>query len=266
MNKKILILLYLVLAAFAKIEAYDFKAAEDAYKNNNFEEAVALYTKGMEEEGVSAGLLYDLGNCYYKLGNEGDAMLCYERAKKLDPGNDMINQNLHFLTSKITDANKGSLEGKSGNVEPDQEGFMDSVYRLIAIDSKSDNWGAFAVMAFVLFLGGLALYMFTPNVLARKTGFFSALVFLGFTVIFIIFAFIAASQYSRKDQVILMEFTTQLMEKPDAGSQKVSSPLHKGTKLQVLDTKTGSDGSEWLKVKLNSDNIGWIKKDNAEVI
>lgn len=261
-------LLIVVLTFFVTLSGYsaNFELADSAYMKNNFEEAAILYSQIIEQEGVSAGILYNLGNTYYRLGKDGEAMLCYERAKKLDPGNRQIAENLNFLRNRVIDENKGSLGGKSVNMEPDQETFMEGIYRMIAIDSSSNGWAVFAAMAFILFLLAVAMYMFTPNVLARKTGFFSGITFLFFTVVFLIFAFLGAHQYEREDEAIVMTFTTQLLHEPKNTSQTATTPLHKGTKLKILETKKGEDGTEWIKVKLNSENIGWLKKEGIEII
>lgn len=261
------IVMSVVVALFPiGVAAADSSAADSAYNAGRYKEAAELYSQIIEKEGVSAVLLYDLGNSYYRLGKDGEAMVCYERAYKLDPGNELINQNIDFLRSKVADANKASLQGKAISVEPDGETFLESIYRLIAIQTRSNSWAVFAVMAFILFLGGLAMYIMTPNVLARKTGFFSALVFFIFMVTFLVFAFVGAREYHRADQGILTEFTTELLDEPSETSEVVSTPLHKGTKLKVIGTKTGADGAEWLKVRLNSDNVGWVKKERVEII
>lgn len=246
--------------------AIDLALADSAYMRNDFEKAAALYETAVAEEGFSAGLLYNLGNTYYRLGKDGEAMVCYERAKKLDPSNPEINHNLKFLASRITEANKGSLQGKAGNMEPDRETFLEGIYRMIAIEHQSNGWAVFAVMAFILFIGSAAMYVFTPNVLARKTGFFSGLTFLSFTVIFLVFAFMGASHFNRHEEAILMDFTTELLLQPDDSSKASTVPLHKGTKLKILETKAGADGTEWIRVKLNSDNSGWLKKQSVEII
>lgn len=265
MKAKLFILIILTSLTLP-IKAASTALADSAYNNKNYEKAEELYSKVLNEEGPSAGLLYNLGNTYYKLGKDGEAMLCFERAKKLSPGDKMINQNLNFLRNKVLDANKGELRGKAGNLDPDPENFMVGIYNLIAVETQSNYWAVFAVMSFILFLGGLALYMFTPNVLARKTGFFSALTFFIFTAIFLIFAYLGAREFKRQDQVILTEFTTQLLKEPNATGAPATTPLHKGTKLKVLETQKGGNGEEWMKVKLNSENVGWIKKTSAEVI
>lgn len=266
MNKIIIFFFILMSSSFTGLKAVNLAEADSAYYNHNYEKAAAIYSETIEEEGISAGLLYNLGNCYYRLGRDGEAILSYERAKKLDPGNKMIIQNLDFLTSRVIDFNKGSLQGKAGNVEPDQETFIQSIYRKVAVDTKSNNWAILAVMAFILFMGSMGLYVFTPNVLARKTGFFSGLTFIGFTLIFLVFAYIGAHQYQKQEDIILMDFTTQLLQEADENSQPSTSPLHKGTKLKILESKKGQDGTVWLKVKLNSENIGWIKKEGIEII
>ena len=255
-----------ILLFSLEANAVDLSVADSAYRKNNFKEAATLYSQAIQQDGISAGLLYNLGNTYYKLGKDGEAMLCYERARKLDPGNKEINENLNFLRSKVQDANKGSLQGKAGNLNPDQETFIESIYRILTIETRSNSWAVFAVMAFILFLGGMAMYMFTPNVLARKTGFFSGITFLGFTVIFLIISYLGARQYNLRDEAILMNFTTELLEEADVNSAPSTVPLHKGTKLKILETKSGGDGTEWLKVKLNSENVGWVKKEGIEII
>ena len=262
-------LLALVMSMFiAGINAFgaEIAQADSAYTKGNYEEAAEIYSNIIKNEGISAGLLFNLGNTYYKLGKEGEAMICYERAKRIDPDNEQINQNLQFLKAKVLDVNKAELKGKEGNLDPDQDTFIQSVYNMIAVESKSNNWAVFAVIAFILFLGGLALYMFTPNVLARKTGFFSGLVFLGFTVVFLIFSYMAANNFTREDEAIILDFSTQLLEKPQSDAKPSTTPLHKGTKLKILEEKPAGNGNVWLKVKLNSSNSGWIKKDQLEII
>lgn len=264
-NKIIIYFITLILFSLNALGG-EIESADSAYNSKNYEEAVKLYNRIIEREGVSAGILYNLGNAYYKLGNDAEAVVCYERAIKIESGNEMIKQNLNFLRTKINDANRGSLEGKAGNIEPQSETILDTIYRKIAIERQSNGWAVFAVMAFILFLGGISMYIFTPNVLARKTGFFSAITFLIFTVIFIIFGFLAASQANKQDEAVLLNFTTTLLESPNISAQSVSSPLHKGTKLKIIETETSADGNQWIKVMLNNDNVGWVKSEDIKII
>ena len=73
-----------------------FLSANDLYKNNKFEEAVALYQK-IESNGlVSTELFYNLGNSFYKLNKVGPSIYYYEKALKLDPLNVDVKNNLVF--------------------------------------------------------------------------------------------------------------------------------------------------------------------------
>lgn len=260
------IVLIIAIFSFFSVKASVVAVADSAYRHGEYQEAAALYQQTLVEEGVSPGVLYNLGNAYFNLGKDGEAMVCYERARKLDPSNEMINGNLQFLRDRVSEANKGELKGKAVNLEPDSETFLDSLYRMIAIDSRSNGWAVFAVMAFILFLGGLAMYIFTPNVLARKTGFFSALTFFIFTTVFIVFAYLAAGHFKSQQEAVLVGFTAALLEQPEAGAKEGTAPLHKGTKFKILETRKGKDGTEWIKVRLNSENEGWLNKQEIEII
>lgn len=241
--------------------------ADSVYQKGNYDEAVDLFKKVVAENGPTASLLYNLGNAYYKSGNEGEARLCLERAKRLDPSNDRINGNIEYLASRIQDANKAELKGKKGNVAPDAPDFFGKMKRSIAVDTASNSWAEMAAMAFILLILALALYLFSSVVKLKKIGFFSSFIFLAFCVIFIIFSEMAASQFERKDEAVLMTFKSTLLAEPENDSKTVGFPLHRGTKLQILDSELNPEGEiEWYKVKFNSSNIGWVPASSIQII
>ena len=257
------------MLAFSSLNGYasQISDAEAAYNSENYSQAIDIYKKVLDTEGVSGSLYFNLGNAYYKNGDLGNAVLCFERAKKLDPGNKSIRNNLSFTSSKVVDANKAEIKEKKSAVEYDSPSFLQSLNAMISESYSSDNWAVLSVIAFILCLAFLAMYFFTPNVLARKTGFFSSLVFFGLTVVFIIFAFLAASYARSEDKAVITVAKTQLLEKPENDSKTVSTPLHSGTKVEILESEESKGGSvEWMKVKLNSQNVGWVNSKNLEII
>lgn len=265
LNKYFLTLL-MAFTAILPSWASPLEDAARAYGNGDYEKAAELYLQVMENDGVSASLLFNLGNSYGQMGSDDKAILCYERARKLDPRNEEINTNLEYFTRKVADANKLAAKGKSVNLDTDTENFLSKIYRVIAIDNRSNSWAVFAVISFLLFLAFLALYMCTPNVLARKTGFFSGLTFLGFTVVFLIFSLMAAHEYKSRDEAVLIGVTAELLDSADENAHSVSTPFNKGTKFRIIETKTDRNGKEWAKVRYNGANSGWIKKEHLEVI
>lgn len=272
--KRYIILFILAMVLFAPAAlAAESKAnavaaeAEKEYNAGNYAKAVELYNSLLQKEGTSAGLLYDLGNAYIKLHDFGQAMVCYQRARRLDPQNDKINNNISYLETQVDVRNRSELKGKPGNVSRDDVSIFRSLYNKVAADVRSDRWAAFAAMAFILFILFLADYIFTKNVLARKFGFFGGIFMLGFTIIFLIFAFCAASESERDDQAVIIASKIELLSEPNEKSKVASTTLNAGTLVEILKTEGGNEREpEWYDVRLNSEYSGWVKKSDLERI
>ena len=92
-----------VCGLFSKAEATLIQQADSAYTADNFKEAADTYLHVIATEGNSATLQYNLGNCYYRLGEMGKAILAYERALRFDPTFHDARTNLEFINSRIAD-------------------------------------------------------------------------------------------------------------------------------------------------------------------
>lgn len=277
MSVKRLITIVMLLAAFVSSSAQtDMGAdptatgiaeADKLYNAGEYAKAIPIYEEVMEINGVSAPLLYNLGNACFKAGDFGKATLAYERALRLDPGNSTIKNNLSYLRTRIEDQNKAETRGRKLTVTPDAPSFFAGVYSNITKETSSNYWALFAAFAFVLVVGSVALYMFTTNVNARKVGFFGALFFLGFCIIFLIFSFAAAKEYYSKDEGIITAYKVELRTEPATDAKVSTTPLHSGTRLSVLDTREDDKGkTAWYKVRLNSELLGWIEAKDFEII
>ena len=62
------------------------KEAEVAYTKEDYATAIQLYEGLLKNNGESAAIYYNLGNAYYKNGQIAPAILNYERALLLQPG------------------------------------------------------------------------------------------------------------------------------------------------------------------------------------
>ena len=62
-----------------------YRQAEHAWSAGNYRIAIDLYTQAEPETLPSADLLYNLGNCYYQLGEPGLAALHYQRSLLQNP-------------------------------------------------------------------------------------------------------------------------------------------------------------------------------------
>lgn len=242
--------------------------ADSAYMAKEYSKAINLYETIAETEGTSAALLFNLGNAYYQEGDYGNAMLCWLRAKRLDPGNKEINSNLRYLRSRVEDSNKAEQKGGRLKVTRDESSFFQNVYSTIAEETASNTWAVWGAVFFILFVAGVALYIFTRDVMARKIGFFGGFLCLLASVIFVVFAAMGASAFSSKETGVITAFKVTLLTEPGkANDNEKGSMLTKGTEVQILSEETDAEGNvTWYKVRMNSDFIGWVSANDLQPV
>ena len=74
-----------------------FEQASLSYEQIDFEQALN-YFKEIQDIGLySSDLYYNIGNCYYKLQQNAEAVLYYEKALKLNPSDEDAFFNLKLL-------------------------------------------------------------------------------------------------------------------------------------------------------------------------
>ena len=242
--------------------------ADSSYNAGEYGRAAEIYNEVAQEYGVSAALLFNLGNAYLQDGDYGNAMLCYQKAKKLDPSNKKINSNLKYLTGKIEDANKAEQKGKRKKVTEDTPNFFQGIHKSVAQDTSSNTWAGWAAATFLLFAGCVALYLFNSNVFMRKIGFFGGIILLGVSMICLVCGYMGAAEAENHEYGVVMTFKAQLQTEPNK-SQKNNSEgiLTRGTKIRVISEETDAEGNvTWYKVRLNSDYIGWLEAKEVEII
>jgi len=97
-----LVLLALQVAIESPREA--FERAESFYQEQQFAQAAEVY-ESVRAAGIEDGVLYyNLGNAYFKAGSIGRAILSYERARLLLPGDDDVRTNLSFANELVAEA------------------------------------------------------------------------------------------------------------------------------------------------------------------
>ena len=76
--------------------------ADSAYALGHFQQAIADYDSLIKVQ-PTAELYYNLGNAHFRTDNITQAILAYERALQLKPGDNDIRFNLEFARSKTID-------------------------------------------------------------------------------------------------------------------------------------------------------------------
>lgn len=270
MNIKIYLILLMIMSVLPMSGSDTRMVLEQAakdYEKGNTAEAIAAYDSVIKSDGPSAGVLYNMGNAYTVRKEYGPARVCYERAAKLDPGSDRIENNLNYVASRVDIQNRNDLKGQPVSVLPDDPWFFRSVYNMFALDVTSDTWAMMAAIAFILFVALVADYIFTKQVWVRKVGFFGSLAMLGVSILFLIFAFCARHEALSHTTAVIMASKVDLLNEPSDKGKAKTTPLNAGTKVEITGTEGGTyEHPEWYNVHLNSDFSGWVKASDIEVI
>lgn len=227
------------------------KAEGDAlYEKEQYEEAAKVYETLLHDNGMSAEVYYNLGNCYYKMDLIPQAILNYERAYLLNPGDGDIRANLALARGKTID-----------KVVPPSEMFFVTWWRAITHSMSIGKWILLAVLSFVLLLVGVGLYMFSSPLLVRKIGIHGAMVLL---VVVIVANCAAATQFDS-----LVDSRAAIVTAPSVSVKSSPSDrstdlflIHEGSKVEILDASMG----EWMEVKFEEGKQGWIPVSAAEKI
>ncbi len=224
-------------------------SANAAYQQGNFYEAKVLYDSVYQMDYHSAPLYYNLANSYFKLDDIPRAILFYERALKLDPGNPDIRKNLAMAQELTID-----------KIEKVPELFYQRWWRGILNSASADEWAWMGIIAFIILLAGAGLFFFASPVFLRKTGFYGGLLALIITVFSLIFAVKQHNNRVKDKAAIVFNPAVTVKSSPDQSSVDLFV-LHEGTKVYILD-KLGN----WYEIKIDNGSVGWIQKETVEVI
>lgn len=240
------------VVAFISVSAFAVSKAEaDAlYEKENFADAASAYESILKTQGVSAALYYNLGNCYYKLDDIPHAILNYERATLLDPGDNDIRANLALARGKTID-----------KVVPPSEMFFVTWWRNLTTSMSMDTWSYVGIGAFLLMLIGICLYMFVSQLAVRKIGVYGAMLMLVLCVIANFCAFSQSMDIKHRSTGVILSPSVTVKSSPSDKSTDLFL-IHEGSKVEILDGSM----KDWKEVKFEEGKQGWIPSEAMEVI
>lgn len=218
-----------------EIENY-FKQGNELYTQGNFEKALSNYLKIANSEIESFELFYNIGNCYYRLNQIGNAIRFYEKAKNINPEDENLLYNLKLANSLTID--KIEL--------PEPDAFTKLVNSSLQFFTVAQLSYIFIGLIWC-FAGFLVLFIFKKNRLFLYISF----AFLGFAVLEGVFL---NYKYSL-DTIpygVVVGYEANAYSSPNKDSQIVFS-IHEGTKAQIL-RETG----DFMEIRLIDGKTGWV--------
>ena len=223
--------------------------ADSSYVRGQYQQAITQY-EALLKQGASADLYYNLGNAYYRTENIPEAVLNYERALLLSPGDRDIRFNLQIARSKTFD-----------KIVPESEMFFVTWYRSLVSMMSVDGWARTALVALALTIILLLVYLFSERIWLRKAGFFGGVALLVLFVGANIFAWQQKKDLLNRKGAIIFAPAVTVKSTPAANGTDLFI-LHEGTKVVI------TDGSmkEWKEIRLADGKEGWIESKHIRVI
>ncbi len=247
--KRVIIYVLTLLFSVNALYAQSAEQAESYYQSGDYDKAIQEYNTLLEQGNSSAALYFNLGNCYYKIGENTKAIINYERAKRLAPGDKDIRYNLELAQKATVD-----------KIETLPEIFFVRWYKSFIDSISVDGWAYFSVVAFVVVLIMLCMFLFSNYSVVKKIGFYVGIVSFVVTIWSVCVAHERYSHEIEHNQAIITTPSVAVKSSPDNSGTDLFV-VHEGLKVDILST-IGS----WYNIKLADGNEGWISESDLERI
>ncbi|MBS1650566.1 MAG: tetratricopeptide repeat protein [Bacteroidetes bacterium] len=227
----------------------DLKLAEKAYDTKNYKEAIEKY-EALVSSGYKAYQLYfNLGNAYYKNNQIGKAIYNYELARKINPNDEDVKINLAIANSKTID-----------KIDTKENFFVTAVKTNLLLSLSTAKWAWLSIFALMLALILTYIFIFSQSVPIKRISFIAGIL----SVIAFIFMYALGfsalkSKVENKFAVITSKQITVKNEPTLTGSSRFT--LHEGTKIRVIE-----NNGEWVLIKLDNGNEGWLKLADVGIL
>ena len=252
MRRKLLhIVLLGILPASLCAQSVDetFSRANGLFRDGKFSEAATVYESILAQDQASTEIYYNLANSYYRVGELGRAILNYERAKVLAPGDPDIEHNLDLANLRTLD-----------RLERVPEIFLITWLRTIAAVLPFSVLVLLLTLSWILLFLALAVMNLAPG---RRLGSWMRWTVLGsllFLVLFGSLVLVQVLEQSGHDDAIMLARVTTAKTSPDAESTD-AFVIHEGLKV-----KLGDQVGEWVRITLSDGKVGWIRSGEFERI
>jgi tetratricopeptide (TPR) repeat protein len=240
----------LFLAQTAFISPDDvFRSAEELYREGRFAEAAEQYEVLLSQGIQDGSLCYNLGNAYFKSGRLGLAILHYERALRLMPGDRDTKANLEFANTLKADVVE----------RPDLPSYV--AWGVDLYQSLEPGTCA-GILSLMFLVGGAAVSILILGRWQRlRVPAIYTLVIAGFLALVSVGA-LAGKLYSESESVdaIVLVPSSDVRSGPGETNPQLTE-IHEGLKVSILGSREG-----WHQVILPNGLTGWVREDHVEII
>lgn len=226
-----------------------FSRAHDLYRAGAYEQAAAAYETIIAQGSVSGELQFNLGNCYYRQGEVGRAILAYERAARLMPSDDDVRHNLQLSRLRAVD-----------RIEPVPEFFLVSWLRIASEYVPVSRARVFFFAFWALLFASLAVLYLGRSVTVVTWSRLTFFVSLPVALLSGILYFSQTVALQEENAGIIVTPTVTAKSSPDASGTD-AFVVHEGLKVEMATTVDG-----WTRVTLADGKVGWVREKDVEKI
>ena len=240
-----------LVADSTKIDAIPTLAeADSAYIQGDYLTAISIYEWVIENQGVNATLYMNLGNCWLKRDEIAKAILYYERAYLLDPSDPDVRFNLELARTKTVD-----------KVSAVNQLFITVWFKKLLAVLDVNEWAVMTIILFALTILLVGVLLFSKKSGMRKISFSFSVFFLLLSILSFIFATTQMGNLKERDTAIIMSPSVTVKSTPTSAGTDLFI-IHEGRKVKILD----SSMKEWVEIRLEDGNTGWVPVNVMEII
>jgi tetratricopeptide (TPR) repeat protein len=229
---------FLPLTAFAESAEKQFEQANKLYEQGRYAEAASAYDQLISDGQVSAAILFNRGNAFFKAGEMGRAIASYRQAQRLSPRDPDLRANLKFARDQVNDEEA---------VVPLHLTWL----RTLTVN----EWTLLAATATSIWFLLLALTQWRPTLRAH-TRLWRILIGLSALMFVALVCIRYLDEYSSPEAVVIVP-ETEVRHGPLEES-KPSFTARDGMELRILDRK-----DEWLQVENSRRQAGWLRASDV---
>jgi tetratricopeptide (TPR) repeat protein len=227
-----------------------FDEGNQRYQEGDFDGALERYVRILDEGLESGELYYNIGNTYFKLGELGPAILYFERARRLMPGDDDLLANLELAQSLTAD-----------EITP-LPGFW--LFRVVSwwvglLPRPALVW--LVALAYLTAMTAITLVVLRPATALAPWGRRVAAAGAAVTIVLGINLGVREMGIGAPEEAVIMAEEVEVQSAPSGDSTLQIFAVHEGTKVRI-DRRSEA----WIEVVLEDGKVGWVRADQLEPI